>query len=113
VANGGLLRQPLDMPDFRDFAVEVKSPDATLTGNVPTMGNFLREVMRLDLDYFRVFSPDEIAFGEDAHFQDLPAAGCHRHGAVPPGSCHIDPNYHLAAGIGQAPARTLQRGYWK
>ncbi len=26
VANGGLLRRPLDMPDFRKFAVEVKNP---------------------------------------------------------------------------------------
>ena len=25
-ANGGLLREPLDMPDFRDYAVTVKKP---------------------------------------------------------------------------------------
>jgi xylulose-5-phosphate/fructose-6-phosphate phosphoketolase len=59
VANGGLLRQPLDMPDFRDFAVEVKKPGATLAGNVPTLGHFLREVMRLNMHNFRVFGPDE------------------------------------------------------
>ena len=46
IANGGLVRKPLDMPDFRDSAVEVKKPGATLAGNVPTLGNFLREVMR-------------------------------------------------------------------
>ena len=59
VANGGLLRQPLNMPDFRDFAVEVKKPGATLAGNVPTLGQFLREVMRLNMHNFRVFGPDE------------------------------------------------------
>jgi xylulose-5-phosphate/fructose-6-phosphate phosphoketolase len=59
VANGGLLRKPLDMPDFRDSAVEVKKAGATLAGNVPTLGNFLREVMRLNMDRFRVFGPDE------------------------------------------------------
>ena len=59
VANGGLLRRPLDMPDFRKFAVGVKNPGATLAGNVPTLGNFLREVMRLNLQHFRVFGPDE------------------------------------------------------
>jgi len=59
VANGGLLRKPLDMPDFRRSAVEVKKPGATLAGNVPTLGNFLREVMRLNMRSFRVFGPDE------------------------------------------------------
>ena len=59
IANGGLLRKPLDMPDFRRSAVEVKKPGATLAGNVPTLANFLREVMRLNMDRFRVFGPDE------------------------------------------------------
>jgi len=59
VANGGLLRRPLVMPDFRNFAIEVNSPGATLAGNVPTLGNFLREVMRLNMENFRVFGPDE------------------------------------------------------
>ncbi len=59
VANGGLLRKPLDMPDFRSSGVAVKQPGATLAGNVPTLGNFLREVMRLNMDRFRVFGPDE------------------------------------------------------
>jgi xylulose-5-phosphate/fructose-6-phosphate phosphoketolase len=59
VANGGLLRKPLDMPDFRNSKVDVKKPGATLAGNVPTLGNFLREVTRLNMDRFRVFGPDE------------------------------------------------------
>jgi phosphoketolase len=59
VANGGLLRRPLDMPDFRDCAVKVEKPGATLAGNVPTFGNFLREVTRLNMQNFRVFGPDE------------------------------------------------------
>jgi xylulose-5-phosphate/fructose-6-phosphate phosphoketolase len=59
IANGGLVRKPLDMPDFRSSAVPVKKPGATLAGNVATLGNFLREVMRLNMDRFRVFGPDE------------------------------------------------------
>ena len=59
IANGGVLRRPLAMPDFRDFAVAVEKPGATLAGNVPTLGNFLREVMRLNMENFRVFGPDE------------------------------------------------------
>ena len=59
VANGGLLRKPLEMPDFRSAAVDVKKPGATLAGSVPTLGNFLREVMRKNMKNFRVFGPDE------------------------------------------------------
>ena len=59
VANGGLLRKPLSMPDFRASAVEVEKPGATLSGNVPVLGNFLREVMQLNMQNFRVFGPDE------------------------------------------------------
>jgi xylulose-5-phosphate/fructose-6-phosphate phosphoketolase len=59
IANGGLVRKPLEMPDFRNSAVEVKKPGATLAGNVPTLGNFLREVMRANMTNFRVFGPDE------------------------------------------------------
>ena len=59
IANGGLVRKPLELPDFRSSAVEVKKPGATSAGNVPTLGNFLREVMRRNMDRFRVFGPDE------------------------------------------------------
>ena len=59
VANGGLLRKPLMMPDFRQSAVTVEKPGGTLAGNVPVLGDFLREVMRLNMQNFRVFGPDE------------------------------------------------------
>jgi xylulose-5-phosphate/fructose-6-phosphate phosphoketolase len=59
IANGGLLRRPLDMPDFRECAVKVEKPGATLAGNVPTLGDFLREVTRRNMQNFRVFGPDE------------------------------------------------------
>ena len=59
VANGGLLRKPLEMPDFCKFAIDVKKRGATEAGNVPTLGNFLREVMRQNMHNFRVFGPDE------------------------------------------------------
>ena len=59
VANGGLLRKPLDLPDFRKSAVAVKKRGATLAGNVPILGNFLRDLMRKNMQSFRVFGPDE------------------------------------------------------
>ncbi len=59
IANGGLVRKSLDMPDFRSCGVEVEKPGVTLAGNVPTLGVFLREVMRQNMHNFRVFGPDE------------------------------------------------------
>ena len=60
-ANGGLLLKDLRLPDFRDYAVEVRSPGATLTEATRVQGKFLRDVMKLNLAHknFRVFSPDE------------------------------------------------------
>jgi len=59
IANGGLVRKPLDMPDFRDAAVQVEKPGATRAGSVPTLAELLREVMRLNRHNFRMFGPDE------------------------------------------------------
>jgi xylulose-5-phosphate/fructose-6-phosphate phosphoketolase len=59
VANGGLLRRPLDMPDFRSAGVEVKKPGTTLASSVSILGKFLREVTRRNMENFRVVGPDE------------------------------------------------------
>ncbi|MGH7905416.1 MAG: phosphoketolase family protein, partial [Candidatus Binataceae bacterium] len=60
-ANGGLLRKPLRMPDFRDYAVEVAQPGQSRLGNTYILGQFLRDVMRRNPNNFRVFGPDETA----------------------------------------------------
>ena len=60
-ANGGLLLKPLQMPDFRDYAVEVPKPGTVQAEATRVMGYFLRDVMKLNLESknFRVMSPDE------------------------------------------------------
>jgi xylulose-5-phosphate/fructose-6-phosphate phosphoketolase len=58
-ANGGLLRKPLWMPNFRDYAVEVPSPATESRENTRPLGRFLRDVMRNNMHNFRVFGPDE------------------------------------------------------
>jgi xylulose-5-phosphate/fructose-6-phosphate phosphoketolase len=60
-ANGGKLRKPLVLPNFRDFAVPIDSPGTTNTSPTETLGKFLCRVMQLNMDNFRVFSPDENA----------------------------------------------------
>ena len=44
--NGGQLLQPLDMPDFRDFAVKVDTPGATEDSATAILGNMLEDVMQ-------------------------------------------------------------------
>jgi xylulose-5-phosphate/fructose-6-phosphate phosphoketolase len=60
-ANGGLLRKPLDLPDFHDYAVAVQGPALEYVSPTATLATFLRDVMKRNLTSFRVFGPDETA----------------------------------------------------
>ncbi len=60
-ANGGLLRRPLLLPDFRHYAVTVTRPGTEERQNTFILGGFLRDVMRNNRDNFRIFGPDETA----------------------------------------------------
>jgi xylulose-5-phosphate/fructose-6-phosphate phosphoketolase len=60
-ANGGLLRKPLDLPDFRGYAVPVEVHGAVEISSTDTLAHFLRDVMRRNMGSFRVFGPDETA----------------------------------------------------
>ncbi|MEJ8857286.1 phosphoketolase family protein [Variovorax robiniae] len=61
VANGGLLRRELKLPDFRDYAVDVTQAGKVLHENTHPLGQFLRDTMRHNMNNFRVFGPDETA----------------------------------------------------
>jgi xylulose-5-phosphate/fructose-6-phosphate phosphoketolase len=62
-ANGGALLRDLRMPDFRDYAVEVEKPGATIAEATKVLGDFLRDIMKRNLDSknFRIFAPDELS----------------------------------------------------
>jgi xylulose-5-phosphate/fructose-6-phosphate phosphoketolase len=61
IANGGVVRKTLRLPDFRNYAVEVTRPGTTMVENTRVLGVFLRDVMRNNMTNFRVFGPDETA----------------------------------------------------
>ena len=69
--NGGKLRKPLNLPDFRDYAIPVKKPGSGEFSPTETLGKFLRDVMRRNMTSFRIFSPDENASNR---LQDVYAA---------------------------------------
>ena len=60
-ANGGLLRQDLRLPDFRNYAVDVPEPARTTSEATRVLGAFLRDVITRNPRTFRLFGPDETA----------------------------------------------------
>ncbi|MBV8553422.1 MAG: phosphoketolase family protein [Acidobacteriaceae bacterium] len=58
-ANGGLLRRSLRLPDFREYALKFDKPGQIEAENTRPLGMFLRDVMKENMDRFRVFGPDE------------------------------------------------------
>ncbi|MFT4112175.1 phosphoketolase [Silvibacterium sp.] len=62
-ANGGLLLQPLRLPDFCDYEVKFPTPGAVDVEATKVLGDYLRDVMKSNIAHanFRVFGPDETA----------------------------------------------------
>ena len=62
-ANGGLLLEPLRLPNFRSYAIDVKMPGTPESEATRVLGGYLRDVMKLNLEKrnFRVVGPDETA----------------------------------------------------
>jgi xylulose-5-phosphate/fructose-6-phosphate phosphoketolase len=62
-ANGGLLLQPLKVPNFRDFAVKIEGRGQKDVESTRVLGHLLHAVMQANEDNknFRVFGPDETA----------------------------------------------------
>jgi xylulose-5-phosphate/fructose-6-phosphate phosphoketolase len=74
-ANGGHLLRNLALPDWRDYAVDVTSPGAAMSESTRVLGQYLRDVFRLNADTrnFRLFGPDETASNRlDAVYEATP-----------------------------------------
>ncbi len=70
IANGGLKRKFLDLPDFRQYGVEVAQPAKVMVSNTKPLGGLLRDIISKNPDNFRFFCPDETASNKlDAVYQ--------------------------------------------
>ncbi|TBC95776.1 phosphoketolase family protein [Rhizobium leguminosarum] len=60
-ANGGLLRKELDVPDIRDYAVDIGKRGSAMVQSTEILGHYLRDTMKRNADAanFRIFGPDE------------------------------------------------------
>jgi xylulose-5-phosphate/fructose-6-phosphate phosphoketolase len=71
-ANGGLLKSELKLPDYRTYAVDVPTPGGVTGEATRVMGDFLRDVVKLNADArnFRIMGSDETASNRlDAVFE--------------------------------------------
>ncbi|TAL78672.1 MAG: phosphoketolase family protein, partial [Beijerinckiaceae bacterium] len=71
-ANGGTLKRTLELPDYREHAVDVPTPGAGPAEATRVAGGFLRDVFRLNAANrnFRLMGPDETASNRlDAVFE--------------------------------------------
>ena len=60
-ANGGMLLRPLDLPDFRRYATEVRGPAEGTSEAMRVLGTWLRDVVKANPTTFRMMGPDETA----------------------------------------------------
>ncbi len=71
-ANGGLLLRDLHLPDFRAYALDVRTPGVAGIGDTHVLGKFIRDVVALNepTRNFRLFGPDEtLSNGLEAVFE--------------------------------------------
>lgn len=59
VANGGQLKKPLKLPDFRNYKIEFDQPAQKLSPSMTNLAGYLRDVMASNPKSFRLFGPDE------------------------------------------------------
>ncbi|GGK64080.1 phosphoketolase family protein [Nocardia camponoti] len=60
VANGGLLIKDLDLPDWREYAAEVKEPGQTTHEPTRVLGSWFRDVTKNNPHNFITVAPDEL-----------------------------------------------------
>ena len=57
--NGGRLLTELDLPDFTDYALEIPGPGQVVAEAPRKLGDFFRDIFKLNPTNFRMFCPDE------------------------------------------------------
>src|SRR5579863_8144634 len=62
-ANGGLLLQPLSIPNWRDYGLKLDGRGTMIAESIRRLGHMLHAVMESNREEhnFRIFGPDETA----------------------------------------------------
>jgi xylulose-5-phosphate/fructose-6-phosphate phosphoketolase len=61
IANGGSIKQTLDMPDYREFGIDVPRPGSVTKEDMRILGLFVKAIIEKNESQrnFRLFGPDE------------------------------------------------------
>jgi xylulose-5-phosphate/fructose-6-phosphate phosphoketolase len=110
-ANGGVLLRDLELPDFRDYAVEVSSPARTSSEACRVLGSWLRDVVRRNEPgrNFRIFGPDETAsnrLGEVFEVTNRAWAA-----EIEPGDEHLSPDGRVMEVLSEHQCQGWLEGY--
>jgi len=110
-ANGGLVLRELVLPDFREYAVQVGKPGTDLCEPTRVLGQWLRDVVRLNAPYrnFRLFGPDETASNRlDAVYE---VTGKAWHADVLPVDEHLGPQGRVMEILSEHTCQGWLEGY--
>jgi len=61
VTNGGNNNQPLNLPNWKDYTLNIERPGVTDAQDMIEFGKFARDIVCTNPNNFRVFGPDETA----------------------------------------------------
>jgi xylulose-5-phosphate/fructose-6-phosphate phosphoketolase len=107
--NGGLLLEDLALPDFREYAVPVSRPGTTFSEATRVLGSFLRDVIRMNPERFRLFGPDETASNRlQAVFE---ATGRAWNAETLPGDDHLAPDGRVMEVLSEHQCQGWLEGY--
>jgi len=70
-ANGGMLLQELQFPDFKTYGEVVPGPGVVTGEATRKVGEFIRDIMKMNTDNFRIFCPDETNSNRLNHVFDI------------------------------------------
>ena len=57
--NGGLLLKDLNIPNFKDYMIDFDNPGEIIKQDMMELGKYLRDIIELNPNSFKIFSPDE------------------------------------------------------
>jgi xylulose-5-phosphate/fructose-6-phosphate phosphoketolase len=108
-ANGGLLLRDLEMPAFTDYAIDVPAPGSRQAESTRVLGAFLRDIMRLNDDRFRVVCPDETSSNRlDALFEVTQRCSVAQ---IVPQDDHVSPTGRVMEVLSEHLCQGLLEGY--
>ncbi len=66
-ANGGKILRELDIPDFNKYMIDVPYPGEIEASDMTELGKFIRDIVNLNRDNYRIFGPDEALSNRLSH----------------------------------------------